>query len=63
MKSPVGGKLSCLQWSKRKVVDFPTVTVDKNMPAREGDAGSVNPWLVQEDSTCLRATKSSCHNS
>ena len=39
--------------------DFPAGTADRNPPANAGDRGST---LVQEDSTCLGATKPMPHN-
>ena len=39
--------------------DFPGGTVDRNPPANAGDRDSI---LVQEDSTCLGATKPLPHN-
>ena len=40
--------------------DFPGGTVDKNLPANAGDTGLIA--LVQEDSSCHRATKLKHYN-
>ena len=39
--------------------DFLSCTVNKNLPASAGEAGSI---LVQEDSSCRGATKPIGHN-
>ena len=41
--------------------DFPGGPVVKNLPANKGDAMQVRS-LVQEDHTCHRATKPTCHS-
>ena len=38
---------------------FPGGSVLKNLPAKAGDTGSI---LIQEDPTCLGATKTASHN-
>ena len=41
------------------MVDFPSGTAKKNLPANAGNTGLI---AGLEDPTCLRATKPMCHN-
>ena len=49
----------CFCFFKVYFLDFPGGSVEKNLSASAGDMGSV---LVQEASTCLRATKPVHHS-
>ena len=48
---------------KTEAEDFPDGAVDKNLPVNAGDMGWIPcAGLVQEDLTCLGATKPRHHN-